>query len=278
LLIARPHRGCGDFENQQSNTGSENIVPAIPASSTLYPVEYDMKLGSASLFGRLCCGLSLAVLAFAGSLDGSRAVRADDADDLTASLQEMIVDPIMKAIQGLDQRLALLEASVGGMAEQPGSRRVVAQVLCVADETGAQTCITKAQLDSLLSGIARAAASQPSVAVTEAKVDAKAEATVVEAKVAPIEEPVETAVSKDASRYPEPNSAPEEKSVAVDEDQTGTIPSAAIASASSGAAIVLNPEVEVTEEPAPPQALPAEPAPVQAVPQAAPSETGQSDD
>src|SRR5258708_6151812 len=102
-----------------------------------------MKMGSASLFGRLCCGLSLAVLVFAVSLDGARAVRADDADDLTASLQEMIVDPIMKAVHGLDERLASLEASVGGMAEKVSSRRVVARMLCVADESGAETCITK---------------------------------------------------------------------------------------------------------------------------------------
>jgi hypothetical protein len=211
-------------------------------------VEYDMKMGSASLFSRLCCGLSMAVLALAVALDGTRAVRAEDADDLTSTLQEMIVDPIMKTVRGLEVRLTGLEAAAGEMAQSFTSRRVVAQVLCVSDEAGAQTCITKAQLDTLLSGIARAEISRPSVAVTEAK-------------VVPTEEPVET-VTKDTSRYPEPNGAAEEKSPADEEpEHTG-----AIQSASSGAAIVFTPQVEVTEEAAPVQTTPAEAVPVQATP------------
>jgi hypothetical protein len=208
-----------------------------------------MKIGSASLIGKLCCGLSLAALALAVSLDGSRAVRADDADDLTTSLQEMIVNPIMKSVQGLEARLTGLEATVGTMSESFTSRRVVAHVLCVSDETGAQTCITKAQLDSLLSGIARAEISKPSAAVTEAK-------------AVPTEEPIETVVSKDTSRYPAPNSDLEERSVADNQAQhTG-----AIQSASSGLAIVSTPEVEITEDQNSVQATPAEPAPVQAIP------------
>jgi hypothetical protein len=199
----------------------------------------------------------MAALALVVSLDGSRAVRAEGADDLTTSLQEMIVDPIMKTVQGLEARLTGLEATVGAMSDSFNSRRVVAEVLCVSDATGAQTCITKAQLDALLSGAARAELREPSVAATEAR-------------VVPAEEPVETIVSKDTSRYPAPNSALEEKSVADDEpEHTGSIQSA-----SSGPAIVLTPEVEVTVDSAPAQAVP-EPAPVQA----APSEpAGQSDD
>jgi hypothetical protein len=217
-----------------------------------------MKTGSASLFGRLCCGLSMAVLALAVSLDGSRVVRAEDADDLTTSLQEIIVDPIMKTVQGLEARLTGLEAALGAMSDSFNSRRVVAQVLCISDATGAQTCITKVQLDALLSGVARADIHEPSVAATQAR-------------VVPTEEPVETTVSKDTSRYPAPDGALEEKSVADEEPQhTGSIQSA-----SSGPAIVLNPEVEVTEDSTPAQAIPAEPAPVQASP-AEPA--GQSDD
>jgi hypothetical protein len=205
-----------------------------------------MKMGNASLFGRLCCGLSMAVLTLAVSLDGSRSVRAEDADDLTSSLQEMIVDPIMKTVQGLEARVSGLEAAVGAMSESFSSHRVVTQVLCVADETGSQTCITKAQLDVLLSGIVRAEISQPPVAATEAK-------------AAPAEEPVETVetvVTKDASQYTEQPAAVDEKPVAEQEpEHTGSIQSA-----SSGAAIVLNPGVEVTEDPAPVEAVPAEPA------------------
>ena len=199
-----------------------------------------MKMGSASLLGRLCCGLSLAALALAISLDGTRTVRAEDADDLTSSLQEMIVGPIMKTVQGLEARLTGLEATIAAMAESFNSRRVVAQVLCVSDETGAQTCITKAQLDILLSGISRAEIS-PSVTATEAK-------------TVPTEEPIDSVVTKDASRYPEQAAPVEENSVAEEEpEHTGTIQSA-----SSGTAIVLYPEVTVVKEPPPVGAAPAE--------------------
>jgi hypothetical protein len=202
-----------------------------------------MKMGSAFLFGRLCCGLSMAVLALAVSLTGSRSVRAEDADEHTSSLQEMVVDPIMKTVQGLEARVTGLEATVGAMSESFTSRRVAAQVLCVSDEAGSQTCITKAQLDVLLSGIARAEISQPPVAVTEAK-------------AAPAEEPVETVVTKDASQYSEPAATVDENTKAEQEpEHTGSIQSA-----SSGAAIVLNPGIEVTEDPAPVEAVPAEPA------------------
>lgn len=207
-----------------------------------------MNWGRVSLLGRLCCGLSMAMLALAASLDGSSAVRAEDADALTSSLQEMIVNPIMKAVQGLEARMTGLEATVGVMTESFTSRRVVAQVLCVSDQGGAQTCITKAQLDTLFSGIARAEIIQPSAAATQTK-------------TVPADEPVETTVTKDTDQYPEQNGAVEEKST-TDQvpEHTGTIQSA-----SSGATIVSDPEAEITEEPAPVQSTPTEP-------------TGQSDD
>jgi hypothetical protein len=199
-----------------------------------------MKMGSTSLFSRLCCGLSMAVLALSVSLDGTRAVRADDAD-AASSLQEMIVDPIMKTVQGLEERLASVEGKVGSLAESFTSRRVVAQLLCVSDESGAQTCITKAQLDSLLIRIAHAETDQPSVIATEAK-------------ASPTEESVESIVTKDTSRDSEQSGAAEEKSVADQEpEHTGTVQSA-----SSGAAVVFYPEVESTKEPASVEATPAE--------------------
>jgi hypothetical protein len=199
-----------------------------------------MKMGSTSLFSRLCCGLSMAVLALSVSLDGSRAVRAEDAD-FTSSLQEMIVDPIMKAVQGLEQRLTSVEATIGSLAESFTSRRVVAQLLCVSDESGAQTCITKAQLDSLLTRIAHAETDQPSVIATD-----------VEAS--PTEEAVETVVAKEPAPEAESAGAVEEKSVAdLEPEHTGTVQTA-----SSGAAIVSYPEAEVIEEPASVEATPGE--------------------
>jgi hypothetical protein len=217
------------------------IGPEVLASSTIVSAECEMKMSSASLFGRLCCGLSMAVLALSVSLDGSRAVRAEDADDLTSSLQEMIVDPIMKTVQGLEARLTGLEATVAAMAESFNSRRVVAQVLCVSDESGARTCITKAQLDSLLIRIAHAETDQPSIIATEAK-------------ASPTEEPIEIVVAKDPAPTPEETGAAEENAVADQEpEHTGTV-----RTASTGAAIVSYPEVEVTVEPAPVEATPAE--------------------
>ncbi len=192
-----------------------------------------MKMGSVSLFGRLCCGLSMAALALAVSLDGSRAVRAEEVDVLTSSMQEMIVDPIMKTIRGLEARLASVEATASTYAESFTSRRLVAQMLCVSDESGAQTCITKAQLDSLLSNGAHAEIIRPSVAATEAKAQ-------------PTEEPVETIVTKGPTPASEQAGPAEEKSVPDQApEHTGTVQQ----SASSGAAVVLNPEVEVTEKP-----------------------------
>jgi hypothetical protein len=192
-----------------------------------------MKMGSASLFGRMCGGLSLAVLALSVCIGASHAVRADDADDLTSALQEMIVDPIMKSVHALEERMASVETSVSAMAESFSSRRVAVQMLCVSDDSGAQTCITKAQLDSLLSRVARAEINPPLAAVKEAKA------------VPAEEEAVETVVTKDPARAPDMTGSAEEKP-AIDQEpeHTGTV-------ASSGAAIVSYPDVEVIVVPAP---------------------------
>ncbi len=186
-----------------------------------------MKVGSALLFGRMCCGLSMAVLALSICIGASRAVRAEDADDLMSLLQEMIVDPILTRFHALEERIANVEASIGVMAESFSSRRVIVQSLCISDDTGAQTCITKAQLNSLLSGIARTEISQTSATVKEAK------------SVPPEEEAVETIVTKDPARAPDMAGSAEEKP-AIDQEpeHTGTV-------ASSGGAIVSYPVLEV---------------------------------
>jgi hypothetical protein len=145
----------------------------------------------------------------------------------------MIVDPIMKSVHAVEERIASVEASVNAMAESFSSRRVVVQMLCVSDDSGAQTCITKAQLDSLLSGNARADTSPPSAAVKEAKA------------VPTEEQPVETIVTKDPARAPDiAGSAEERPAIDQEPEHTGTV-------ASSGAAIVSYPEVEVIVVPAP---------------------------
>jgi hypothetical protein len=77
------------------------------------------------------------------------------------------------------------------------SRQVTAQLLCVSDDAGAQTCITKAQLDAVLASLARSAAIEPPATVTEAKAPALAEpaamdepsTTITEAKAPALAEP-----------------------------------------------------------------------------------------
>jgi hypothetical protein len=119
-----------------------------------------MKTGDKSLLGKVSCVLSVAALTLAFSLDGLYAVSAEEPEAPTSSLQDLIVAPMVKTIEGLEQRLTNLEAAVGLT-----SRRIVAQTLCVSDESGAQTCITKAQLDALLSSVAHAEIRIPSTTV-----------------------------------------------------------------------------------------------------------------
>jgi hypothetical protein len=94
-------------------------------------------VGSCNVFG-----LALLVLSATG---GGSAVRAEDPSTSQSNVLERIV-------AGIEQRVAGLEASVAAFADSFTARRIAAQELCVGDGSGAQTCITKAQLDALLRG------------------------------------------------------------------------------------------------------------------------------
>jgi hypothetical protein len=84
------------------------------------------------------------LLALSATAGGS-AVRAGDPSTLQSTVLEKIVS-------GLEQQVANLEASMAAFADSFTAKRIAAQELCVADGSGAQTCITKAQLDALLRG------------------------------------------------------------------------------------------------------------------------------
>jgi hypothetical protein len=127
-----------------------------------------MKTGKTSLLGRLSGAFSIAMLALAFSIGGSNIVRAEDPEIVTPSLHEMVVVPLMKAIEGLEQRLASLEGNLSRMAVSFNSQRIATKQLCVADDSGAETCITKARLDALLKSIAQADLGQLTVSVTAA--------------------------------------------------------------------------------------------------------------
>jgi hypothetical protein len=85
-------------------------------------------------------GLALLVLSATG---GGSAVRAEDPAASPGSVLEKIVT-------GIEQRVTDLQASVAAFADSFTATRIAAQELCVGDSNGAQTCITKAQLDALL--------------------------------------------------------------------------------------------------------------------------------
>jgi hypothetical protein len=184
-----------------------------------------MKITWIPLMSRLCCGLSLAALTLALSFDGSRAVRAENAE-ATPQLQETIAS-IMTSVQRLEERLDSLETSVNAFSASATS---VPQILCVADGSGAQTCITKAQLDSLLSYAIHAEAS----IVVVKKSDAL-----------PSVEPAEVLATKDAEASVPTEIQVEHAPIDPDSEYTGSV-----TSASSGAAVVQYPRIEIYEEPA----------------------------
>jgi hypothetical protein len=130
-------------------------------------------VGSCNLFG-------LALLALSATAGGS-AVRAGD----PSTSQGNMVEKIAVAIE---QKVADLEASVAAFADSFTTKRIVAQELCVADGSGAQTCITKAQLDALLKGALQLgqapAAAEPSVIQETAAADKSAAPVAAVAAVA----------------------------------------------------------------------------------------------
>jgi hypothetical protein len=103
-----------------------------------------------SLVAGSCNVFGLALLVLSATAGGS-AVRAED----PSTLQNVVFDPIAKIVIGIEQRVADLETTVAAFARSFTSERIVAQQLCIADGSGAQTCITKAELDALLNGAVR---------------------------------------------------------------------------------------------------------------------------
>lgn len=122
--------------------------------------------------------LPIALLALSLTF-GASAVRADS-EAPAPSWREMLVDPIMDAVKAVEDRLSGLEATVASMAGSFTTRQITTQQLCVSDENGAQTCISKTQLDALLKTMAQAAAVEPRVTVTEAKPAVLVEPAVVD--------------------------------------------------------------------------------------------------
>ena len=180
-----------------------------------------------------------ALLAAWFTFGGSQIARAEEPEILAPPAQEMILVPA-KDVHALEARVAYLEETVAALTES--WQHIDTHRLCVSDDSGAETCITKAQLDAFLSQSAQAKSSEPTLA-QEAKLAPPAEATEVvaaaptppasETAAEPTAEPA-TVVSENALPQPEP-------------EITGTVASA---SASEGDAIAPAPKLEVYEEPA----------------------------
>jgi hypothetical protein len=106
-------------------------------------VEFNMKAQSMG-------GVAAALLAVAFSFGGSLAVRAENPELAAPGLPDMIIAPIMQAVEGIGERLARVETTVAAFARSIVTTQMTTQQLCISDEAGGQTCITKAQLDALL--------------------------------------------------------------------------------------------------------------------------------
>jgi hypothetical protein len=221
-----------------------------------------MMTAKSRLLTKVSCGLSIAFLAFAYTSNIS-AVRAQ-----TDVPSWMMVDPISAAVKAVEDRLTSLEAKFASVAESLASRP--STELCVADDTGARTCISKAQLDRLIKMVQTAAIEPPaktndrmtaSVAesVTESVTEsAKIESTIESVEAAPaapatetqaavVEEPAQiettTATVVEAPRQAEQAALPED-TINQDSMPTGSIPAP-----TQGDALVTQPEVEITTPP-----------------------------
>jgi hypothetical protein len=103
--------------------------------------------------------IAVALLALSFTVGGARTVRAEDDEALAAARPDMVLVSA-KALEGLEQRVSYLEEIVASLTES--SQRVSTRQLCVSDDSGAETCVTKAQLDALLTSQAHTAeADQP---------------------------------------------------------------------------------------------------------------------
>src|SRR5215475_10592633 len=146
------------------------------------------------LLTKVSCGFSVAFLALAFT-SGVSAVRAQ-----TDVPSWMMVDPISTTVKAMEERITSLEAKIASLTDALASRPSMEHELCVADETGARTCISKGQLDRLLKIVQTAAIEPPAktndrMTVTETVI----EPAKIQSTVEPVEAPVEAAEATPAA-------------------------------------------------------------------------------
>jgi len=169
-----------------------------------------------------------AMLAFWLTFGVPQVVRADDPGAASYPEQKMVLVSA-KSIDALEHRVIFLEETVAALTES--WQHINTHWLCVSDDSGAETCMTKAQLDSFLNSAPHAEINQPAVSQ--------------EAEASPPAAPIEIAATE---RLPssEPTTIVGENALPDQEPETtGTVNSAI-----SGAALVSTPEIEIYEDPA----------------------------
>src|ERR1700676_5781894 len=88
-----------------------------------------------------------ALLAIWFTFGASQSARADDIDTLSAPAPDMILVSV-KTVNEIEQRIIYLEETVEALTQS--WQHIETHRLCVSDDGGAQTCITKSQLDFIL--------------------------------------------------------------------------------------------------------------------------------
>jgi hypothetical protein len=198
-------------------------------STPLYQPEYHMKTMMQCRSARPSAVAAAAVLAFWFTFASAQVVRAEDSQALAPAGQDMVLVQV-KTVETLEQRVIFLEESVAALTES--WQHIDTHRMCISDDGGAETCITKAQLDVLLTTLARAKISQPAVS-QEASAASPAEPLAVVATN-------ETAPSSEAATVVGEN---------LPTDQVPEI-TGSVKPAATGAAVLSFPKVEIYEEPA----------------------------
>jgi hypothetical protein len=103
-----------------------------------------------SIWVRFSCALAIVLLALSFVFSGSFASAPVAAADTVPILHSEFFGPAGRAVEMLAQQISALEATVSSFAQSFNSQHITTQELCVADQSGAQTCISKSELDSLI--------------------------------------------------------------------------------------------------------------------------------
>jgi hypothetical protein len=203
-----------------------------------------------------CNVFGLALLALSATAGGS-AVRAGDPSTLQSTVLEKIVS-------GLERQVANLEASMAAFADSFTTRRIATQELCVADGSGAQTCITKAQLDDLLRGATQLGQAPAATAPGMTGQTASTDKSVAPGDAVAAAVPAELPPAIEASEVPLPVVRPQARESSVGEtaealpELAAVTPPAAEPAASQPAEASSEAVAPLPEATAPPASEPAE--------------------